>query len=110
MKLFEKVESVRALENEQMRLKTASALKIAMNDLLPGLRYMVFGSLVQPRRFHRRSDVDVALFAEVPGWPDYRLLATLESRLGRPVDVVLLPDCRFREKILREGELWTNSD
>jgi hypothetical protein len=29
------------------------------------------------------------------------------ERLERPVDVLLLNRCRFREKIFREGEVWT---
>ena len=36
-----------------------------------------------------------------------RLTSELMERLERPVDVLLLNRCRFREKILREGEVWT---
>jgi hypothetical protein len=36
-----------------------------------------------------------------------RLTSELMERLERPVDVLLLNRCRFRGKILREGEVWT---
>jgi hypothetical protein len=36
-----------------------------------------------------------------------RLTSELMERMDRPVDVLLLSRRRFREKILREGEIWT---
>jgi hypothetical protein len=36
-----------------------------------------------------------------------RLTSELMEKLERPVDVLLLNHCRFLEKILREGEVWT---
>lgn len=37
----------------------------------------------------------------------YQLTSLLAERLGRRVDVVLLPEYRFRDRIVREGEKWT---
>ena len=34
------------------------------------------------------------------------LTGDLMGRLERAVDIVLLKRCRFREKILREAEVW----
>ncbi len=36
----------------------------------------------------------------------WRLTAELMERLGRPVDIVLLDECRFAKRIRREGEQW----
>ena len=110
MTFWEAIEQKRSKVREHIRLETAAALKAAMAEVLPGRPYVVFGSLIQAGRFNKRSDVDIALFDEVPGMSEYRLRAALEERLHRPVDLVLLPESRLREKILREGKLWTNSD
>ena len=37
----------------------------------------------------------------------YQFTALLAEEMGRRVDIVLLPECRFRERIEREGETWT---
>ena len=37
----------------------------------------------------------------------YQLISRLAERLGRRVDVLLLHESRFQDKILREGETWT---
>ena len=63
----------------------------------------MFGSLTRPGVFNARSDIDLALLKEFKDLSVYGLAATLEERLGRPVDIVLLSRCRFAAKILREG-------
>ena len=37
----------------------------------------------------------------------YQLIALFSERMGRSVDVVLLDECRFKDKIFTESELWT---
>jgi len=91
-----------ALHDETRRL-----LRDALADLVPGHPIWVFGSLTQPGRFNERSDVDLALADEPRSISAGCLASELTERLGRPVDVVLLDRCRFRDRILREGELWT---
>ena len=93
---------------EEQRLGTRNKLACALRGLLPGQKLIVFGSLTRPAQFHERSDVDLALFSEPARMTIFGLIGELEERLARPVDVVVLDQCRFREKILREGELWTN--
>ena len=110
VKLWETIENERSRKREQLRLATLIALKTALAELLPGQRCVVFGSLLRPGRFHAKSDVDLALLAEPRGCSEYRLQALLEERMHRPVDLLLLPESRLREKILGQGELWTNSD
>jgi len=90
----------------EVQAETRAQLKAALAALVPGQQVIVFGSLVKPGRFHDRSDVDLALESEPPGMDSWRLSAELMERLNRPVDVVLLKRCRFREKIRKEGEVW----
>ena len=85
---------------------TRNELRAALTEILPGTKVYVFGSLTRPGVFNARSDIDLALLKEFKDLSVYGLAATLEERLGRPVDIVLLSRCRFAAKILREGELW----
>ena len=104
--LFRRDEARRAsslVAQSQVRRDFRSAL----DALVPGERVWIFGSLTQPGRFTSASDVDVALEAEPAVMSAGRLSSELSERLARPVDVVLLETCRFRDKIRREGELWT---
>jgi predicted nucleotidyltransferase len=107
MTLLQQMEHERKERLERLRLATRADLETALRELLPGERVIVFGSLTKPGRFQDASDVDIALEAEPAHLSQYQLIALLAERLGRPVDVVLLPECRLREKIEREGEPWT---
>jgi predicted nucleotidyltransferase len=104
--LFRRDEDRRA-RRLAVRLQVRLDLRAALEALVPGERVWIFGSLTQPGRFNDRSDVDVALEAEPAIMSAGRLSSELSERLARPVDVVLLEACRFRDKIRREGELWT---
>ena len=92
----------RDLARHQRRLKvladTRHDLRVALGQLIPGSRAILFGSLTQPGLFNDRSDVDLALEVEPPNMDAGQLTAELMERLGRPVDVVLLEKCRFRQK------------
>jgi predicted nucleotidyltransferase len=99
----------RQRQRERLRLAVRAELHAALRDLLPRTPVMIFGSLVKPGRFHEHSDVDLALETEPLGMSALQLSSLLGERLGRRVDVVLLPDCRFRDRIRREGESWTPS-
>jgi predicted nucleotidyltransferase len=101
----------RDLARQQRRLdvfaETRRRLQSALKELIPGQRVIVFGSLTRPGVFNDCSDVDLALETEPGQMSAERLVSELMERLERPVDVLLLNRCRFREKILREGEVWT---
>ena len=87
--------------------ETRRRLRESLADLVPGQRILVFGSLTKPGVFNDASDVDLGVETEPSGTSLWRLMSELTERLGRPVDVILLPRCRFRERIVREGETWT---
>ncbi len=100
----------RDMARHQRRLaiceETRRRLRAALAELVPGSRVFIFGSLTKPGVFNDRSDIDLALEQEPPQMNTWQLTGVLMERLERPVDVVLLDHCRFRDKILREGELW----
>lgn len=100
----------RDLARQQRRLdvfaETRRRLQSALSELIPGQRVILFGSLTKPGTFNDRSDVDLAVETEPSQMSAERLISELMDRLERPVDVLLLDRCHFREKILREGELW----
>lgn len=104
--LLQQMHEQKAAQAERLRLEVREQLRSALREILPGVPVRVFGSLIRPGRFNEYSDVDIALDAEPAGISIYQLIALLSERLGRRVDVVLLPASRFKEKILQEGELW----
>lgn len=106
MTLLQQMEAERLKRREALRLQTQGELRTALRELLPHEKVIVFGSLVKPGRFSEASDVDLALEAEPAGLSLYQLTGLLAEWLDRRVDVVLLSECRFRDKIIREGELW----
>jgi predicted nucleotidyltransferase len=107
MTLLQKRDSARRQRRLEAYAETRRRLRAALVELLPGQRVIVFGSLAKPGVFNDFSDVDLALEREPAHLSSWRLAAELMERLGRPVDVVLLEKCRFRKKILCEGEVWT---
>ena len=104
--LFRRDEARRA-SRLTLQARVMAELRAALATLVPGSRVWVFDSLVQPGKFNDASDVDIALDVEPASMSIERLTSELAERLGRPADIVLLDHCRFRDKILREGELWT---
>ncbi len=68
----------------------------------------VFGSVTRPNRFVAHSDIDLALI-EDSNMRQFQIIAMLSLWLDRDVDVILLDDCPFADKITREGIQWTQS-
>jgi len=104
--LLQKRDAARRHRRLEVYEDTRRRLRAALANLIPGCKVIVFGSLTRPGLFNDCSDVDLALVEPLPPVDPLRLMSELMERLGRPVDVVLLEKCRFRQKILREGEAW----
>ena len=100
----------RDAEHQRQRLvlfdRTREELRAALGAVLPASRVIVFGSLTKRGVFNAASDLDLALFEEPAGRSIFGLMAELEERMRRHVDVLLLEKTRLKEKILREGEIW----
>jgi len=107
MTLLQKRDLTRRRRRLKALVEARRNLRSALALLIPGSRVILFGSLTKPGVFNDRSDVDLALETEPAGISLYQLSGRLEEEMGRPVDVVLLSEYRFRQKILREGEAWT---
>lgn len=101
----------RDLDRRQRRLEvyadTRRDLRNALTELLSGYKVIIFGSLTMPGVFNDCSDIDIALETAPPQIDLWIFASEVMERLQRPVDVVSLSHCRFRDKILREGETWT---
>lgn len=101
----------RDAERQRQRLvlfdRTREELRAALREVLPASRVIVFGSLTKRGVFNAASDIDLALYAEPAGRSIFGLMAELEERMRRHVDVLLIDKTRLKEKILREGEVWT---
>lgn len=106
MTLLQQMDAERAVRRERLRLEARDRLKVALLQLRPAPKVILFGSIAQPGRFNEYSDVDLALENAPEHMSVYQLTSLLAEAIGRPVDVILLDECRFREKILREGETW----
>lgn len=68
----------------------------------------IFGSLIRPHRFTKKSDVDLAVESIEPEHMFMSMTALAES-LGREVDLVELCKCPFAHRIRQEGILWTKT-
>jgi predicted nucleotidyltransferase len=110
MTLLEQINRQRFVSRERLRLETRGRLREVLRLTIPGQRVLVFGSLIRPGKFNEQSDIDLALESEPGDMSIYQLISLLSERMGRRVDVMLLDECRFRERILKEGELWIPQD
>lgn len=108
MQLLQQVEAERMRRREELRAEVRARLRNALDTLAPAEQVIVFGSITRPRAFHDRSDVDIAFVEEPRAFSRYQMQARLEEYMGRRVDLVILSECHFKGKILREGERWTS--
>ena len=104
--LLQQLEEEERLHDIEACQATRLLLKEALHELVPGQKVVVFGSLAEPARFRRTSDVDIALEVEPASFSAHALGSMLEERLGRPVDVVLLSESRLEDSIRKKGETW----
>ena len=66
----------------------------------------IFGSLTQPKRFNRQSDIDIAVEQINPD--DYfSVISFMFEAMGREVDVIEINKCHFANQIRQTGIVWT---
>ena len=107
MTLLQKRDAQRLSERSRLFDRTRTELREVLSEVLPDSRVVLFGSLTQRGVFHSNSDIDLALFSDPAGGSIFDLVSEIGSRMRRPVDIVLLEKTRLKNKILREGEVWT---
>lgn len=105
--LLKEREQRRWRQREELRQSVRRRLQEALHQLAPGEKVILFGSVTRPHAFHENSDVDIA-FVEEPKHSRYGLQAKIEEIIHHPVDLIVLSECRFRDKVEREGEAWTS--
>src|SRR6266513_1461156 len=105
MTLLQQMERQRFENRERCRHDERRRLREVLAITTPGQRVYVYGSLIRPGKFTGESDIDLALESEPHDMTIYQLISLLGERMGRRVDVLLLDECRFKDKIFREGEL-----
>lgn len=100
--LWEKELARKRQEREKMRRKmlaeSLSKLKKYFRGKKEGSVYLA-GSILRPGKFYDFSDIDIALERE-PENP-FEMTAELEQVIGRPVDLIALKHCRFRDQLLK---------
>jgi predicted nucleotidyltransferase len=106
--LLKRREQRRWQRREELRCQVRQRLEQALHELAPGEEVILFGSVTGPHSFHERSDVDIAFIHEPQKHSRYGLQAKLEEMIHQPVDLIILAESRFREKIMREGERLTS--
>lgn len=64
MTLLQQIDRDRQTRREQLRLETRRQLETSLTALLPGMKVVVFGSLLKPGKFSETSDIDLAIADE----------------------------------------------
>ena len=97
------------MECEKLRLAVqARALRLLDESPVELDEAILFGSVVRPRRFGKRSDVDVAV-PDLEPRAYFALMGHLEDGLERDIDLVPLDTCHFADSIRRTGLKWTRT-
>jgi predicted nucleotidyltransferase len=97
----------RRVEDERSRLVTIAALREVLSRVMPGAVVWVYGSLIEPGRFNRYSDIDIAV-EENPGGETMEYLQSLiASETGYVVDICQIDRSRLESRIRQSGCRWT---
>ena len=97
---------------EQDREKLRQTVLVRLDEALKVLsekysweEIFIFGSMTCKGAFHDGSDVDVGIEGLNP-LDHYAFVADISSLLERDVDVVILEECGFADRIKEKGQKW----
>lgn len=110
--LLDKVLQRKSIERERLRLASIEKAKKILKEMSKSIGFekvYLFGTITKPYRFSEGSDIDIA-FVGLKDEDFFSALAYLSRNLGRDVDILQLEKHRLREKIIREGIVWTRQD
>lgn len=97
-------------EADRLRLLQSALEWLYANGETYGISHgYIFGSVIEPGRFTRTSDIDIA----VDTWETGNicgLMGYLSLHVNRDVDVIPLDQCHFANKIRRLGIPWSVND
>ena len=103
--LLEKILAQKREEGEKERLRILALTIDALKSVAPRFSLSeayITGSLCQPERFHSRSDIDIAV-AGLTNQNFFSFMAAMQDMLPIQVEVIELENCRFADKIIRNG-------
>ncbi len=103
-KALKKEAEEKELLRKQVMSDTFNILKVLSQDT-PFEKAFIFGSLTEPFKFRKNSDVDIA-FKGLDKDSLFYVVGFLSSHLERDVNVVHIEDVHFRDKIIRDGIEW----
>jgi len=95
-------------ENEINRNKTITNVCDALRRLSKKYDWdqlYIFGSLIKKDAFTNYSDIDIGI-SGLNKFDHFSFVADLSGIVGRDVDVELLEDSDFSDKILKSGMQW----
>lgn len=110
--LLDKVLQRKSIERERLRLASIEKAKKILKEMSKSIAFekvYLFGTITKPYRFSEESDIDIA-FVGLKDEDFFSALAYLSRNLGRDVDILQLEKHRLREKIIKEGIVWTRQD
>ncbi|MBX9922982.1 MAG: hypothetical protein K2Y01_02620 [Rhabdochlamydiaceae bacterium] len=93
-------------EKERKEIERKAALSATV-DLLKvlfshtGVEVYLVGSIIQPYKFHSRSDVDVVL-RNFHG-DRFEVWTQLEALIKKNVEVIIFENCHFQEHVIKNG-------
>lgn len=102
--LWEEALSKRAEKREEHRKQLLDITKKKLYSYFKNKKVKsvyLMGSLLRPGQFYEFSDIDIAVDGLEE--PYFQILRELEEILDRPVDIVELESCRFRQSIEAQG-------
>jgi len=109
MKLLEaylkRIERKKEKKRLELLKKTQKALNILYHKR-PFKKAYIFGSILKKKKFYYDSDIDIAIL----GLKDedfFYFMSQASDLLGRNVDIIQLEKHRLKDKIIKEGLLWS---
>jgi uncharacterized protein len=107
--IWERSHSRKIKEREELRHSVLSRLNGALeilSDQYSWTEVFIFGSVIRKGAFHENSDVDIGIQGLYP-LRHYAFVGELSGLLERDVDVVLLEECGFADRIKEKGLKWS---
>ncbi|MGA8164079.1 MAG: hypothetical protein WB791_03520 [Waddliaceae bacterium] len=109
---FDKHRAKEFLQKKEQKRKEASEneRKILLEQIIfflkdefshTNVEVFLVGSITQPYRFHRRSDLDIVL-KNFTG-DRFEIWTKIEGKIKRNVEVILYENCHFKEHVENEG-------
>ncbi len=107
--LLQQRDQANATARELLRQVALEKLHLALKRHLPEQPVWVYGSILKPGKFRIESDIDIALENTATNPSLYALQSLLTEATGHQVDVCMLEETRLKDKIMSQGQRWTES-